>query len=119
MIFDILYETVKRGYAEGKHAIKAQLGFLLRCVPKLENFMHAIKVQRYPADILHTNGTYSEEGLSMKLKSKRPAKASSATFTAQDLFEAGLVGLWANRHDIKDSSAYSRKIREREQKRCR
>jgi hypothetical protein len=45
--------------------------------------------------------------------------AKSATLTAADLLNSGLVGMWANRTDIGDSLAYARRLREEAQARRR
>ncbi len=37
--------------------------------------------------------------------------------TARDLLESGLVGMWKDRQDIEDSSAYARRLREKAQRR--
>ncbi|MBK8615579.1 MAG: hypothetical protein IPN96_00405 [Anaerolineales bacterium] len=39
--------------------------------------------------------------------------------TGKDLLNSGLVGIWANRKDIKDSTEYARKLREQAQTRRR
>ena len=41
------------------------------------------------------------------------------TMTGKDLLNSGLVGIWANRKDIKDSTEYARKLREQAQTRRR
>ena len=43
--------------------------------------------------------------------------ADKPTLTAQQLAESELVGLWADRKDIEDSSAFARQIREQAQRR--
>lgn len=37
----------------------------------------------------------------------------------KDLLNSGVVGIWANRKDIKDSTEYARKLREKAQTRRR
>jgi len=37
--------------------------------------------------------------------------------TVQQLRQSGLIGLWKNRNDIRNSSAYARRLREQAQKR--
>jgi hypothetical protein len=37
--------------------------------------------------------------------------------TAKDLLESGLVGIWADREDIGDSSEFARQLREKVEKR--
>jgi hypothetical protein len=39
--------------------------------------------------------------------------------TGKDLLNSGVVGIWANRKDIKDSTEYARKLREQAQTRRR
>jgi hypothetical protein len=39
--------------------------------------------------------------------------------TVKDLLESGLVGIWKDRKDIKDSAVYARKLREQAQRRRR
>ena len=39
--------------------------------------------------------------------------------TVKDLLDSGLVGIWKDRDDIKDSTAYARKLRKQAQKRRR
>ena len=38
-------------------------------------------------------------------------------FTAKDLLQSGLVGLWETRADISDSTTYARQLREQAQRR--
>jgi hypothetical protein len=38
-------------------------------------------------------------------------------FTAEDLLQSGLVGLWETRTDITDSTTYARQLREQAQRR--
>ena len=39
--------------------------------------------------------------------------------TGKDLLESGLIGIWKDRTDIKDSAAYARQLREEAQTRRR
>ena len=39
--------------------------------------------------------------------------------TGKDLLNSGVVGIWANRKDIKDSTEFARKLREQAQTRRR
>ena len=43
--------------------------------------------------------------------------AERGRLTVQDLRQSGIIGLWQDRMDIKDSSAYARQLREQAQKR--
>lgn len=40
-----------------------------------------------------------------------------SVLTARELLHSGIIGMWENRKDIKNSSSYSRKIRQQAQKR--
>lgn len=44
-------------------------------------------------------------------------KAKRPYLTARALLNSGLIGLWKNRRDIKDSANFARKIREKAQRR--
>ncbi|NPV29207.1 MAG: hypothetical protein HPY58_05995 [Firmicutes bacterium] len=46
-------------------------------------------------------------------------KRQKAFLTAKKLLESGLPGMWADRQDIKDSSAFARELREKAQRRER
>lgn len=45
------------------------------------------------------------------------AEVKRPKFTAKQLLESGLVGVWKEREDIGDSSEYARQLREQAQKR--
>lgn len=48
----------------------------------------------------------------------RPLKTTPRSYlTVRQLRQSGLIGLWKDRDDIKDSVAYSRRLREQAQKR--
>ncbi|MEK7398967.1 MAG: hypothetical protein AAB116_18690 [Candidatus Poribacteria bacterium] len=44
---------------------------------------------------------------------------SKNNLTAKDLLDSGLAGIWKDRDDIKDSTAYTRQLREQAQNRRR
>ena len=44
-----------------------------------------------------------------------PLPEPKRTFTARQLLDSGLIGVWENRTDIKDSLTYSRQLREQSQ----
>jgi hypothetical protein len=71
-------------------------------------------------DDSNTDTYQSEEACFMATKSvKKTASAKKASFTARELLESKLVGLWADRKDIKDSAKFARKLREKAQNRYR
>jgi len=45
------------------------------------------------------------------------SEAAPKKLTARALLNSGIVGMWKDRKDIKDSAQYARKLRERGQKR--
>jgi hypothetical protein len=54
--------------------------------------------------------------LSARQTKGRPPGAASIR-TSNDLLQSGLVGLWADRHEIADSCAYARELRRRAEQR--
>lgn len=46
-------------------------------------------------------------------------KSKKETLTAKKLLHSGLVGMWKHREDIKDSSSFARKLRQKAQQRRR
>lgn len=46
-----------------------------------------------------------------------PSSAERAPLTADGLLASGLVGIWENRGDLGDSTAYARHLREQAQRR--
>lgn len=48
-----------------------------------------------------------------------PAQDQTSLLTADKLLHSGIVGLWKERTDIVDSSAYARQLREQAQRRTR
>ena len=46
-----------------------------------------------------------------------PSAMPRRYLTAQQLLHSGLIGLWKDREDIKDSASYARQLREQAQRR--
>ena len=46
-----------------------------------------------------------------------PSPADTAPLTASDLLTSGLIGLWADREDLGESTAFARQLREQAQHR--
>jgi hypothetical protein len=44
-----------------------------------------------------------------------PLPEPKKTFTARQLLDSGLIGVWENRTDIKDSLTYARQLRDQSQ----
>jgi hypothetical protein len=44
-----------------------------------------------------------------------PSSEPKKTFTVRQLLDSGLMGVWENRTDIKDSLTYARQLREQSQ----
>ena len=44
-----------------------------------------------------------------------PLPEPKKTFTARQLLDSGLIGIWENRTDIKDSLTYARQLRDQSQ----
>jgi hypothetical protein len=53
----------------------------------------------------------------LKYQSKSQINQNSQTLTAHNLLESELVGLWADRSDIKDSLSYARQLRQQAEER--
>jgi len=53
----------------------------------------------------------------LKYQSKSQINHNSETLTAHNLLESELVGLWADRSDIKDSLSYARQLRQQAEER--
>lgn len=49
--------------------------------------------------------------------STEPAEMSTQGITASELLHSEIIGIWENRKDITDSSAFARKLRDRAQHR--
>jgi hypothetical protein len=85
--------------------------------------MEAIRINA----LLKTDGEIRITGLPYKkgeqvelillpLADARPTRR--APFTARQLRQSDIVGLWKDRVDIQDSAAYARQLREQAQNRC-
>ena len=75
--------------------------------------------------VIEKDGEISLHGLPFKkgqqvemiLLTKRESGIERPHITARQLQKSGLIGLWKNREDISDSSAYARKLRDQAQNR--
>ncbi len=83
--------------------------------------MEAVRIQK----IVENDGEVVVKGIPYKkgqhieiiiFPQKKEAE-DEAHFTVGDLKNSGLLGLWRDRNEIKDSSAYARHLRESSQKR--
>ena len=82
--------------------------------------MEAIRVHQ----IVETDGEVKATGLPCR-KGQRvemivllePEQEERPRGTARDLLNSELCGMWKDRHDIPDSPAYARELRERAQRR--
>ena len=76
-------------------------------------------------ETVQTDGEITLKGLPFKrgesveliLKSGPSEASGSPHLTARQLRHSGLIGLWRDRVDIKDSAAYARQLREQAQRR--
>jgi hypothetical protein len=83
--------------------------------------MEAIRVQK----VIEKDGEVSVTGLPFKkgqrvemiLLSESSETLKRPALTARDLLQSGLIGLWKDREDIKDSASYARALREAAQRR--
>jgi len=57
------------------------------------------------------------EEVDLIVLNERLTHPKRAIMTAKQLLESGIVGLWAGRTDVMDSSAYARQLREQAQSR--
>ncbi len=82
--------------------------------------MEAIRIHK----VVEKDGEILVKGLPCK-KGQRvemillmePSTMSGRYLTAQKLRHSGLIGLWKDREDIKDSASYARQLREQAQRR--
>ncbi|NBD35799.1 MAG: hypothetical protein GVY30_07345 [Chloroflexi bacterium] len=83
--------------------------------------MEAIRVQQVIAEdgkVTITDLPYKKgETVEVILLSQPAGAAPKPHLTAQKLRQSGLIGMWKDRQDIQDSSAYARQLREQAQKR--
>ena len=83
--------------------------------------MKALRIEK----TLKNDGELALSGLPFKrgekvdviIRAKSCEKPELRGVTAADLLNSGLVGLWADRDDIGDSSEFARKLREKAQRR--
>jgi len=85
--------------------------------------MEAIRVNKLvekDGEILLTGLPYKKgQRIEMIILPESPIVLEGNYMTAGDLLESGLVGIWKDRDDIKDSVAYARKLRKQAQRRQR
>jgi hypothetical protein len=83
--------------------------------------MEAIRVQQVIAEdgeVVVTDLPYKKGQAVEIILLLRPTKeAPRSHLTVGQLRQSGLIGLWKDRDDIQDSSAYARRLREQSQKR--
>lgn len=83
--------------------------------------MEAIRVREVIAEdgkVTITNLPYKKgETVEVILLSQPTGTVSKPRLTAQKLRQSGLIGMWKDRQDIQDGSAYARQLREQAQKR--
>ncbi|MFP4395380.1 MAG: hypothetical protein ACLFTI_08965 [Anaerolineales bacterium] len=88
---------------------------------KKEQIMEAIRVREVIAEdgkVTITNLPYKKgETVEVILLSQPTGTVSKPRLTAQKLRQSGLIGMWKDRQDIQDGSAYARQLREQAQKR--
>jgi len=81
--------------------------------------VHIEKVMEKDGEIKITGLPFKKgERVELTLSSEA-AEASQHGIKASELLRSGLVGIWKNRDDIKDSSAFARQLREKAQHRWR
>jgi hypothetical protein len=85
--------------------------------------MEAVRLQRViekDGELLLTNLPCKKgQHVEVIVLSEPPASPQLQQLTAKRLLESGLVGLWQDREDITDSTAYARQLREEAQRRQR
>ncbi|OQY20502.1 MAG: hypothetical protein DRI77_03210 [Chloroflexi bacterium] len=83
--------------------------------------MEAIRVQQVIAEdgkVTITNLPYRKGQTVQVILLLEPTRVvPRSRLTVQQLRQSGLIGLWKDRNDIRDSSAYARRLREQAQKR--
>jgi hypothetical protein len=83
--------------------------------------MEAMRVQQViekDGEILLTGLPYKKgEFIEMIILNQAEAKSRRPRLTARKLLYSGLIGLWKDRNDIEDSSAYARQLRDKAQNR--
>ena len=83
-------------------------------------FMEVLRVEQ----VLGRDGELNVRGLPYKKGQRveiivlpQPIKRTRPRLTVGQFRQSGLIGVWKDRHDIQDSSAYARKLREQAQTR--
>ena len=83
--------------------------------------MEAIRVQQVVAEdgeIVITDLPYKKgQAVEIILLLQPTRIAPRSRLTVRQLRQSGLIGLWKDRNDIRDSAAYARRLREQAQKR--
>jgi hypothetical protein len=82
--------------------------------------MEAIRIHKIvekDGEILVTGLPYKKgQIIEVILLPESSTKSLKKNLTAKELLNSGLVGLWKDREDIKDSADYARQLREKAQK---
>ncbi|MEA3340141.1 MAG: hypothetical protein U9R15_09260 [Chloroflexota bacterium] len=83
--------------------------------------MEAMRVQQVIAEdgeVVITDLPYKKgQAVEIILLLQPTRIAPRSRLTVQQLRQSGLIGLWKDRNDIRDSAVYARRLRERAQKR--
>ena len=83
--------------------------------------MEAIRVQKTfikNGEVVLTDLPYKKgQAVEIILLLQSTRNTSCPRLTVRQLRQSGLIGLWKDRNDIRDSSAYARQLREQAQKR--
>lgn len=83
--------------------------------------MEAIRVQQVvteDGEVVITGLPYKKgQAVEIILLLQPTRIAPRSRLTVRQLRQSGLIGLWKDRNDIRDSSAYARRLREQAQKR--
>jgi hypothetical protein len=83
--------------------------------------MEAIRIHKIvekDGEILVTGLPYKKgQSIEVILLPESSTKSLKKHLTAKELLNSGLIGLWKDREDIKDSADYARQLREKAQNR--
>ena len=83
--------------------------------------MEALRIQQVVAkdgEVLVRGIPYKEGQIVEIIVLPQPLKTTPRShLTVRRLRQSGLIGLWKDRDDIRDSAAYARRLREQDQKR--
>ena len=83
--------------------------------------MEAVRVQQVVAkdgEVLVRGMPYKKGQVVEIIVLPQPMRTTPRShLTVRQLRESGLIGLWKDRYDIRDSAAYARRLREQAQKR--